>query len=65
MKLAMMPPAERHGELIANFEANRTRLGKAKMMRIARLPTADQTWLRSHKFQLCLVSQSLALRNVC
>ena len=33
------------------------------MMRIARLPTADQTWLGSHEFQVCLVAQSFGFSD--
>ena len=45
MQLSMMPTAERHGELIADFETDRPWLRKAQMMRIGRLPPADQARL--------------------
>ena len=45
MQLAMMAAAERHGELVADFEAKGSGLGKAQVMRIGRLPAADQTGL--------------------
>ena len=45
VKLPMMAAAERHGELVADLKTDRPRLRKSKMMRIGRLPTADQTRL--------------------
>ena len=45
MQLPMMTAAERHGELITDLEADRPRLRKTQMMRIGRLPAADQTRL--------------------
>ena len=45
MHLPMMPTAERYGELIADFKTDRPRLGKAQMVRIGRLPPANQTRL--------------------
>ena len=41
----MVTTAERHGELITDFETEGSRLGKAQVMRIRRLPTADETRL--------------------
>ena len=37
MQLPMMTAAERDGELVADFETERSGLGKAQVMRIARL----------------------------
>jgi hypothetical protein len=45
MQLPVMSTAERDRELIADFEPNGSRLGKAQMMRIAGLPSTDQTRL--------------------
>ena len=45
MQLPMMATAERHGELIADLEAQGSGLGKPQMMRIGRLPAADQAGL--------------------
>lgn len=59
MQLPMMPAAERHRELIADFETDCPGLGKPQVMRIARLPAADQAWLRSSEFQMRLVAQPL------
>jgi hypothetical protein len=49
MSLPMVASAERHSELIADLEADRPRLRKTQVMRISRLPPADQTRLRSHE----------------
>ena len=59
MQLPVMASAERDGEFVADFKAEGSRLSKPQMMRIARLPTADQTRLRGDKFQVSLVAQSL------
>ena len=40
-----MTAAERHGELIADFEAQGSGLGKPQVMRIGRLPAADEAGL--------------------
>ena len=45
MQLPMMAAAERHGELIADFEAQGSGLGKPQVMRIGRLPAADEAGL--------------------
>ena len=45
MQLPMMTAAERHGELITDFKTDGSRLRKAQMMRIGRLPPANQTRL--------------------
>ena len=59
MQLPVVPAAERHRELIADFEADCPGLGKPQVMRIAWLPAADQARLRSDKFQMRLVAQPL------
>ena len=46
MQLPVMPAAERYCELVADFQTDAARLGKSKVMRIARLPAADKTRLR-------------------
>src|SRR5262245_55119951 len=61
MQLSMMPTAERHGELIADFETDGSRLCKAQVMGIGRLPAADKAWLGGNEFQVCLVPQSFGL----
>ena len=45
MQLAMMTAAERHRELVADFEAECSWLRKPQVMRIGRLPAADQAGL--------------------
>ena len=45
VNFAMMNTAERDGELIADFEAQGSRLGKPQVMRIGRLPAADEAGL--------------------
>jgi hypothetical protein len=43
MQLTVMDAAKRDGELVADFAAERPRLHKPKVVRIARLPTTHQT----------------------
>ena len=43
--LPVMPAAQGDRELIAHFETNRSRLGKPQVMRIGRLPAADEARL--------------------
>jgi len=47
MNVAVMSPAQRHGELVADLAAERAALGEAQVMSIARLAPADQTSLLS------------------
>jgi len=61
MQLAMMTAAERYGELIADFETERSGLGKAQVMRIGRLPAAHETGLRGHESQMGFVTQPFGL----
>src|SRR5262245_38628024 len=63
MQLPVMPTTERYGELIADLQANRARLGKSKMMRIARLSSADQARLRCDELQMRFVTQPFGLGN--
>src|SRR5262245_48845294 len=63
MQLPVMPTTERYGELIADFQANAAQLGESQMMRIARLPTANQARLRCNEFQMSLITQPLGLGN--
>jgi len=41
----MVTAAERYGELVADFETQRSGLRKPQVMRIGRLPAADKTGL--------------------
>ena len=45
MHQSMVTSAERHGELITDLEADRTRLRKPKMMWVGWLPPADEARL--------------------
>ena len=45
MNLAMVSSTQRHGELIADLARHCPALGKAQVMRIRRLTTANQTRL--------------------
>jgi hypothetical protein len=49
MQLPMMAAAERHGELVADFQTNRPGLGKSQVMGIGGLSTTDEARLRSDK----------------
>ena len=59
MQLPVMPAAERHRELIADFETDCPGLGKPQVMRIAGLPATDQARLRGDKLQMRFVTQPL------
>jgi hypothetical protein len=52
MQLPMMTSAKGYSELVADFETQGSRLGKPQMMRIGRLPAADETGLRGHESQV-------------
>jgi hypothetical protein len=59
MQLSVMTAAERHREFIADFHADPPWLSKTQMMRIARLPPADQAGLGGDEFQVRLIAQPL------
>ena len=61
MQLAVMTAAEGYSELVADFETQRPWLGKPQVMRIGRLPAADQARLRGDEPQIGLVTQPLGL----
>jgi hypothetical protein len=56
--LAVVPPAERHGELIANLAPKRGTLGKAQMMRIRGLAATYQTGLLGYKPDVLAVANA-------
>src|SRR6516164_3182291 len=58
MNLAMMAPAQRNCELVADLAAERMILRKAQMMGIAWLPRADQTGLLSDKPHVLTVANT-------
>src|SRR5215471_16203939 len=51
-----MPAAERDGELVAHFAAERAGLGEAQVMRVGWLATANDTGLRGDKPKMLLVA---------
>jgi hypothetical protein len=57
MKLAVMNPANRHGELVAHSVSQRTRLGKREVMRIRRHAAAHKTGLPQHEPPVALIAQ--------
>ena len=52
MHLTMMTTAERDSELIADLPTESRRLCKTKMMRISRMPAANQAWLLGDRFHM-------------
>ena len=56
MQLLMVITTERHGELIADFKAQRARLCEPQVMWIAGLPAADETRLRGDELQMDFVT---------
>jgi hypothetical protein len=61
MKLAMMSPTQRHGELVADFAPERPALSKAQMMGIARPPAAQQTGLPGHVLNVLPITDATRL----
>jgi hypothetical protein len=56
VELAMVRAAQRHGEFIAYFAAQRALLGELEMVRIGWAATASQTGLSADKFQMIPIS---------
>ena len=56
MQLPMMAAAERDGELVADFAAQRLGLSKTQMVRIVRRAATDETGLPCDKFAVLLVA---------
>jgi hypothetical protein len=63
MQLPMMSTAEGDREFIADFQANAARLRKPKMMRVARLSSADKARLRCDELEMRFVTQPFGLSN--
>jgi hypothetical protein len=63
VELTMMETTNRNRELIADFAAQRTRLCKAKMMRVGWFAAAHDARLRGHKFAVVLVAQANSLAH--
>jgi hypothetical protein len=57
VELAMMQAAYRNRELIADFAPQRSRLHKAKMVRIGRLAAAHDAGLLGHELEVVLVAR--------
>src|SRR5689334_11609236 len=64
MQIAVVCAAERHGELIAHLHAQRSRLSKAQVMRVCRLPATDEARLSGDEFEMLLVADALWLGEV-
>ena len=59
----MVSSAQRYGELVTDFAAERPALGEAKMMGIGRAPTADQARLLRHISDVVSVADPARLRK--
>src|SRR5262249_4878132 len=58
MKLAVVDPTNRDGELVADSVSKRTRLGKREVMRIRRRPAAYKARLPGHELPVLLIAQA-------
>jgi hypothetical protein len=58
VEFTMVQPTEGNGEAVANFPTHRPLLRKLDMMGIRRGSTAEETRLRSHKFQVLAITFS-------
>ena len=63
MQRAMMVATQWHGELVADFETQGSRLRKPQVMRIRRLTSTNETWVRGNKPQMALVTKAFGRRN--
>jgi hypothetical protein len=63
MDLAMVPSAQRDSELIADLAFQRAALGKAQVMSIRRLPSANQARLPGNISNVISVTNSARLRQ--
>src|SRR5262249_32911110 len=61
VQLAMMSPAQRHRELVADLAAECTRLREAQMVWIGRPPAADQARLLNHMPDMIAVANAARL----
>ena len=62
MGLAMMPPAQRHGELVTCLAAQRAVLREAQMVGIWRPAPTNQARLFGHELDVLLVTKAARLR---
>src|SRR5262244_4483602 len=58
MKLAVVDPTNRHGELVAHSVSKRTRLGKREVMRIRRYAATHKTRLPQYELPVVLIAQA-------
>ena len=58
MKLAVVDPTNRDGELIADSVSEGTRLHKRQVMRIRRRSAADKACLPGHELPVLLIAQA-------
>jgi hypothetical protein len=63
MYFAVMPPTERHSELVADLAAERRCLGKAQMVSIGGPTTTDQTRLLGNRFNVITVANASRRRQ--
>lgn len=63
MHFAVVGAAQRHGEFIAHLAAKRTQLREAQMVRIRRMPPADQARLFDHVSDMLAVADAPWLRE--
>jgi len=61
--LTMVPPAQRHGELIAHLAPEGRKLRKPKMVSVRGLASADQAWLLGDESDMGLVPNAARLRQ--
>src|SRR5258707_8151503 len=57
MEFTMVSPAQRHGELIADFAPKRAALRELKMMRVRRAAAAGQAGLGAHELQMVSIPE--------
>jgi hypothetical protein len=62
MNFPMVPPAYRHGELIAYLAGHRTALGKAQMVGVRGSATANKTSLLGNEFDVLAITNAPRLR---
>jgi hypothetical protein len=61
MNLAVMRATKRNREFVTDLAAERAELRKANMMRICRLPFADEARLRCNELEMLLVAKPARL----
>ena len=61
MDLAVVAPAQRHGELVADFSPERAVLREPQMMGIGGSAPADQAGLLNHELDMVFVTEAARL----